>query len=78
MVQDFLKGVNAGVIALLIGSFITLAWTTLVRADNSIDWLSLLLMMGAFVLLERFKWNAMQLIVCGALLGIGRVILGIV
>ncbi|MEP7288904.1 MAG: chromate efflux transporter [Chloroflexota bacterium] len=76
IVLDFLKGVNAGVIALLIGAFANLAWATAVRPDSSVDWLSLVLVGIAFILLERFKWNPIQLIVIGALVGVGRVMVG--
>lgn len=77
VVMDFLKGVNAGVIALLIGAFVTLASATLFRADNAPDWLSLVLTGVAFVLLERYRWSPLTLIVVGAAVGIMRVVLGI-
>jgi len=75
--MDFLKGVNAGVIALLIGAFVTLAWATIFRADNAPDWLSLVLTGVAFVLMERFRWNPLLLIIVGAGVGIARVVLGL-
>jgi chromate transporter len=75
-VMDFLKGVNAGVIALIIGSFVSLAWGTLVRADASLDWLSLILTGLAFFGLERLKWSPVALIAIGAAIGLTRVALG--
>ena len=75
--MDFLKGVNAGVIALLIGAFVTLAWATVIRPDSGPDWLSLALTGIAFVLLERYRWNPLTLIVVGAGVGIVRVVAGV-
>ncbi len=75
-VLDFLKGVNAGVIALLIGAFVTLAAAALVRPDASIDWLTLLLAILAFVALERYHWSPLRLIIVGILTGVVRVALG--
>jgi chromate transporter len=77
VIMDFLKGVNAGVIALLIGSFISLAWGTLVRADASLDWLSLILTGLAFFGLERLKWSPVALIAIGAVIGLIRAALKI-
>jgi len=74
--MDFLKGVNAGVIALLIGAFVTLAWATVIRPDSSPDWLSLALIGMAFILLERSRWSPLVLIVVGAGVGIVRIAVG--
>ncbi len=76
VVFDFLKGVNAGVIALLIGTFFNLSWATLIRPAG-IDWLSLCLTVLAFVLLERFKLSPLLLIALGAVSGLVRVALSI-
>jgi chromate transporter len=73
---DFLKGVNAGVIALLAGAFFNLTWATLIRPAG-VDWLSLLLAGLAFVALERFKMSPLALIGLGALIGLVRVALGL-
>lgn len=74
---DFLKGVNAGVIALLIEAFVTLAWAALVRSDVGINWLSLLVAGVAFVALERYNVSPLILIGVGAVIGLGRAGLGI-
>lgn len=78
VVLSFLKGVNAGVIALLIGAFFNLAWATLVRVDGdfNVDWLSVLLTTLAFVALERYKWSPVVLVAAGALIGLIRIALG--
>ncbi len=73
---DFLKGVNAGVIALLVGAFATLAYASL--TGPRFDWLSLLLTLAAFVLLERAKWSPFALIATGAAIGILRVVVGLI
>jgi chromate transporter len=73
---DFLKGVNAGVIALLIGAFATLAYASLFAGPH-VDWLSLVLTAIAFVLLERVKWSPLSLIAAGACVGILRVLVGL-
>jgi chromate transporter len=74
---DFLKGVNAGVIALLVGTFANLAYSTLIRPSGSIDWIAIILLGIAFVLLERFKWNSLLLVALGAAIGILRTFVGI-
>ena len=74
-INDFLKGVNAGVIALLLATFLNLAWSTLVRADRSVDWLSLLLAVAAFFALERLKWSPLLLVTLGIGVGLLRVML---
>jgi chromate transporter len=73
---DLLKGVNAGVIALLAGAFFDLSWAALIRPAG-VDWLSLLLAGLAFVALERFKISPLALIGLGALIGLARVPLGL-
>jgi chromate transporter len=73
---DFLKGVNAGVIALLFATFVNLAWTTLIR-PTGIDWLTLALTGVFFFLSERYRWTALRLVIVGALLGLGRIALGV-
>jgi chromate transporter len=70
--MDFLKGVNAAVIALLFGTFVNLAWTTLVRPGIGIDWLTLALTGGFFILSERYKWSALRLVIAGAVIGLLR------
>ena len=77
VVFDFLKGVNAGVIALLIGTFFNLSWATLIRPSTGIDWLSLGLTVMAFILLERFKVSPLLLLALGAATGLVRVALSI-
>ncbi len=74
---DFLKGVNAGVIALLIGAFFNLAWSTLIRPNAGVDWLSLALTVLAFVGLERYRLSPLLLIAFGAALGLVRVVLSV-
>ena len=74
---DFLKGVNAGVIALLLGTLFNLAWATLIRPSGGIDWISLLMAGSMFVALERFNVSSLILIVVGALIGLGRIALNI-
>ena len=74
---DFLKGVNAGVIALLIGAFINLAWGTVIRVDSKVDWLSVMLTGLAFVALERLRWEPAGLILIGAGIGLARAGLGL-
>jgi chromate transporter len=73
---DLLKGVNAGVIALLAGAFFDLAWAVLIRPAG-VDWLSLLVAGLAFVALERFKMSPLALIGLGALIGLVRVARGL-
>ncbi len=75
-INDFLKGVNAGVIALLMATFLNLAWSTLIRADRSVDWLSLLLAAAAFFALERLKWSPLLLITLGIGVGLLRAAFG--
>jgi chromate transporter len=72
---DFLKGVNAGVIALLAGAFVSLAASTLIRPGSGVDWLALAITVLAFVALERLKWSPLLLIVLGAVFGLMRVAL---
>jgi chromate transporter len=74
---DFLKGVNAGVIALLLGTLFNLAWATLIRPSGGIDWLSLIVAGIMFVALERFNVSSLILIVVGALIGLGRIAVNI-
>jgi chromate transporter len=74
---DFLKGVNAGVIALLIGAFINLAWSTVIRVDSDVDWIAIALTGLAFVALERLRWEPALLIVVGAGIGLARAGLGL-
>ncbi len=74
---DFLKGVNAGVIALLIEAFVTLAWAALVRPDAGINWFALLVAGLAFVALERYNVSPLVLIGVGAVIGLVRGGLGI-
>jgi chromate transporter len=73
---DFLKGVNAGVIALMLGAFFTLAWATLIQPTR-IDWLSLALTVAAFVGLERLKLSPLLLIGLGALIGVVLAVFGL-
>jgi chromate transporter len=72
LINDFLKGVNAGVIALLIATFLNLAWTTLVRAERGVDWLAVSMALAAFFALERLKWSPALLIALGIGAGILR------
>jgi len=72
LINDFLKGVNAGVIALLMATFLNLAWTTLVRAERGVDWLAAIMALAAFVALERLKWSPVLLIALGIGAGILR------
>lgn len=72
LISDFLKGVNAGVIALLIATFLNLAWTTLVRTDRGVDWLAVIMALAAFFALERLKWSPMLLMTLGIGIGILR------
>src|SRR5258706_510735 len=65
---DFLKGVNAGVIALLIGTFASLAYSTVTQSGG--DWLTLVLTVVSFVLLERYHLSPITLIAVGAVIGI--------
>lgn len=77
--MDFLKGVNAGVIALLFGTFLNLAWNTLVRPNGAgVDWLTLALTAVFFAASERFKWTALRLVIVGALIGLLRIVLQLV
>ncbi|HLY27200.1 MAG TPA: chromate transporter [Aggregatilineales bacterium] len=71
----FMKGVNAGVIALLLGAFASLAYSTLFA--SGVDWLSLALTVVAFVLLERFRWSPIALIIAGAGVGVVRTLVGL-
>jgi chromate transporter len=77
IVLEFLKGVNAGVIALLVGTFANLALTTLVRDDGGIDWIALAMTVGAFLGLERFNLGPVLLTVIGAALGLSRIAFGV-
>lgn len=70
---DFLKGVNAGVIALLIGAFVNLAWATLIRPNGGVDGLSVAITGVFFILTERFRWTALRLVIAGAVIGLVRV-----
>lgn len=72
---DFLKGVNAGVIALLIGTFASLAYATI--SESGGDWLTLILTIVAFVLLERLRWSPIVLIVVGIMIGVARILVGL-
>jgi chromate transporter len=79
--MDFLKGVNAGVIALLFGTFLDLSYATLVRpgADGAalrIDWLTLALTAVFFFASERLRWTALRLVIVGAVIGFIRIALG--
>ncbi|MCC7450955.1 MAG: chromate efflux transporter [Anaerolineae bacterium] len=74
---DFLKGVNAGVIALLIEAFMTLAWAALVRPDVGVNGWSLIVAGVAFVALERYDASPLILVGVGAVIGVGRAGLGI-
>jgi chromate transporter len=74
--QDFLKGVNAAVIALLISAFINIAWGTLIRANRTVDWITVGLTVVAFIASERYQWTALRLVWVGALIGFARVLLG--
>jgi chromate transport protein ChrA len=80
-VGDFLKGVNAGVIALLIGTFITLAYNTLLRPGAegalALDWLSVVLTVLAFIALERLGWTPLVLVVVGIGVGLFRAALNL-
>jgi chromate transporter len=73
IIQDFLKGVNAGVIALLIMAFINLAFGTLVT-PGGFDWLSLILTGLAFYASERLKWSPLRLMIVGAGIGLVRIL----
>ncbi len=77
LATDFLKGVNAGVIALLIGTFLNLAWATLARPGGGVDWLTLILTGAAFFALERLKWSPLALVPLGAGIGLIRIALGL-
>lgn len=82
--QDFLKGVNAGVIALLLGTFLDLSYATLVRAPAGapagaapiFDWLTLALTAVFFFASERLRWTALRLVIVGAAIGLVRIVLG--
>ncbi|MBX3064161.1 MAG: chromate efflux transporter [Anaerolineae bacterium] len=74
---EFLKGVNAGVIALLVGTFANLALTTLVAADVGVDWIALITTALAFIALERFKLSPVLLTIIGVIVGIIRVAVGV-
>ncbi|MFQ3535182.1 MAG: chromate efflux transporter [Aggregatilineales bacterium] len=74
-ISDFLKGVNAGVIALLAATFLNLAWSTFVGAERSLDWLSLGMAIAAFFALERLKWSPLLLVTLGIGVGILRALL---
>ncbi len=71
---DFLKGVNAAVIALLIGTFINLVWTTLIRPAG-VDWIALILTIFFFILSEKYKWSALRLVAAGVITGLVRIVL---
>jgi chromate transporter len=74
---QFLKGVNAGVIALLVGTFFNLAVATLTRSgDGAVDWIALLMTAVSFAALERFNISPVLLTVVGAAIGIVRVGVG--
>ncbi|GAB4547433.1 MAG: chromate efflux transporter [Anaerolineae bacterium] len=78
-ITDFLKGVNAGVIALLVGTFINLAWGTLIRPENiggGVDWISGVFVVGAFFASEQLKWTPLRLVLIGIGVGILRSALG--
>jgi chromate transporter len=82
LVLEFLKGVNAGVIALLVGTFANLALTVLVRPDGgaglaALDWIALAMTVGAFIGLERLNLGPVWLTVIGAGLGILRINVGV-
>jgi chromate transporter len=74
---EFLKGVNASVIALLIGVFVNLTWTTVVR-QGGVDWLTALITASAFIWLERFRGSPVALIIVSAAIGILRQATGMV
>jgi chromate transporter len=74
LINDFLKGVNAGVIALLIATFLNLAWTTLVRAERGVDWLAVGMAIAAFFALERLKWSPVLLLALGIGVGVLRTV----
>lgn len=79
-ITDFLKGVNAGVIALLVGTFVNLAWGTLIRPENvggGVDWISIALVVGAFFASEQLKWTPLRLVLIGIGVGILRSVLGL-
>lgn len=78
IVLEFLKGVNAGVIALLVGTFANLALTVLVRPDGGgLDWVALVMTVAAFFGLERLNIGPVWLTVIGAGLGLLRIALGV-
>ncbi|MBE7513249.1 MAG: chromate efflux transporter [Anaerolineales bacterium] len=74
-VMDFLKGVNAGVIALLVGTFVTLTWGTLL-VGGGVEWLSVGLLGAAFLASERWRWSALRLVGMGIIVGVMRAFLG--
>jgi len=79
--SDFLKGVNAGVIALLITAFLSLALSTLLRVDAGVigvDVLSVILAALAFFALERLNWNPLLLVILGAGIGLLRAALHLI
>jgi chromate transporter len=69
-VGQFLKGVNAGVIALIAGAFVNLAWGTLFQSGVGVNWSGVLLTIGAFFALERLKWSPLVLVILGIALGL--------
>jgi chromate transporter len=74
---EFLKGVNAGVIALLVGTFATLALATLRASNSGLDWIALVMTVAAFVALERWGHSPVVLTALGAGLGVLRVALNV-
>jgi chromate transporter len=77
---DFLKGVNAGVIAILLGAFLNLAWAILfppvAGGGYSPDWALLGLVGLAFYASERLQWTPLRLVMVGLVIGLVRAALG--
>jgi len=75
-VKEFLKGVTSGVVGLMFSISIPLAMVAFVRA-GTIDWITVVLGVGAFAVLTFWKWrlNVVVVVLAGGLLGLVRAIL---
>ncbi|HVO29276.1 MAG TPA: chromate transporter, partial [bacterium] len=74
--KDFLSGVTAGVVGLMLSLSIPLAQVALVRNDR-LDLPTLLLGVAAFAVVTFWKsrWNVVAVVLGGGAIGLGRVLL---
>lgn len=76
-VKEFLKGVTSAVVGLMFSIAIPLAQVAFMH-EGTIDWLTLVLGIGAFAVLTFWKWrlNVVVVVLAGGVLGLARALLG--